>query len=1088
MDLCSETTIDTEDDSPDEAELFTGNTGTSLLGRYIVLEVLGRGGMGIVYRAFDPKLERQLALKVVRPSGRENARLRQRMIGEAQTMAKLDHPNIVGVYEVGEVGEQVFVAMELVKGKNLREWLAEKRRGWREVLAVLLQAGRGLAAAHGEKVVHRDFKPDNVFVGDDTRVRVGDFGIAQREDDPETLKLRAEARAVQEANKQVTMAGALVGTPAYMAPELFRGEPADHRSDQFAFCVTAWEALYGVRPLTGIDAATTLWEAVKAGKREPIPTDRKVPAWIRNVLDRGLCVDPDARFATTQAMLAALEANPTRRRVMLGTIIATFLVLAGWFGAAKYLDAQQIATCEAEGATIEEVWNEAAKTRLHQGLLATGASYAETMATKVTPYFEAQSEAWEEARTQACLEATVKKTWDDETLNRAKDCLDDRKAELKALLETLATTDQAGVQLALEAAAHLSTVTYCTDTRVLDAMPSASDYDRRDIQAIRDKLFAVQSLRATGAYTDGLRMAKQTVEMAEDVGWRPLIASAYHNLGLLFYESEQFQEAEQTLERAYFSGLHTGTFELALDAAIALADTVVSIQKRHEDGLRWLQHADSLLSLVGNTEASRLRASAIKSNRGTVFRSMGRFQEAVNEQTSALHLQEKLLPPMHPLLAETRNSLALTLEASGESSEAEVHFRAAIAQLETSHGHDHPNVATTHFNLVGTLLSLGKKREAEASLKTVLDIYEKTYGAESLAFASALDLQGQIADAQEDYPKAIDAYRRALSIKESKLPAHHPNLITNLNNLALSLDIIGAQQEAIIYYERALDIAEQTLGPEHPTVATLLANLGVVDQGRGDYARAAARHRRALAISEKVYGADNPQTARCLIRLADALDFAGEKEEAEEHYLRSLSILEAHTETIDQMAMTTALNNLGTLYNSTGRLDDAKSSYLRSLAIEEKLSGPESTEIAATLTNLGNIFTEMAEYDQAQLYYERALKIREKALGPNHPEVAFPVTGLVLLALARGEPEAALPHAKRAVRIRESSEVAVEDLAYSRFNLAKVLWALPGRRANNRNRALELAQQARDTYLMQEGMDEALAEVEALLKRARRRR
>lgn len=282
------------------------------LGRYVLLEELGAGGMGVVYAAHDPELHRKVAIKLLR-SARNDARL----LREARALAQLSHPNIVAVYDVGQVEGRVFLAMELVEGTTLRGWLKERRRVWREALEVFVPAGRGLAAAHAGGLVHRDFKPENVMLGHDGRVRVLDFGIvssagaegARRADDEVTALARADLdHELSQGTVRLTETGALIGTPFYMAPEQLRAEEIDERADQFSFCVALWEAVHGQRPFGG-ETLRDLVRAIEGGKPTEPTQPRLVPAWLRRILGRGLEIDRAARHASMAALLAAIDAG-----------------------------------------------------------------------------------------------------------------------------------------------------------------------------------------------------------------------------------------------------------------------------------------------------------------------------------------------------------------------------------------------------------------------------------------------------------------------------------------------------------------------------------------------------------------------------------------------------------------------------------------------------------------------------------------------------------------------------------------------------------------------------------------------------------
>ena len=300
------------------------------IGRYEIEYLLGTGGLGVVYAAHDPELGRRVALKLLKIDARDGGGGQERLAREARALARISHPNVVAVYDVGVFEDRVFVAMELVVGRDLRVWLAQARRGWREVVDVFSAAGRGLAAAHAAGLIHRDFKPDNVLIGDDGRVRVTDFGLARAADtDAPALGGQAPEPLVDPTGptfdpnadplySPLTQVGQVVGTPAYMAPEQHEGMPADTRTDQFSFCASLYEALYGVRPYAGAVYAE-LRDSVTKGRLRPPPKESKVPRTLAPIVLRGLALRPAARWPSMEALLAALgrdrdQAPATHRR------------------------------------------------------------------------------------------------------------------------------------------------------------------------------------------------------------------------------------------------------------------------------------------------------------------------------------------------------------------------------------------------------------------------------------------------------------------------------------------------------------------------------------------------------------------------------------------------------------------------------------------------------------------------------------------------------------------------------------------------------------------------------------------------------
>ncbi|MFO0632208.1 MAG: serine/threonine-protein kinase [Nannocystaceae bacterium] len=322
-----------------EATLL-GEAAPVRLGRYRIERDLGAGGMGRLVLAFDPDLQRHVALKLVAPPLASSAEARRRIVAEARAMARLSEPHVAQVYEVGELDGQVFVAMEFVDGHDLRQWLAAAPRRWSQVLALFLQAGAGLAAAHDVGITHRDFKPENVMVDQHGRARVIDFGLAGAAADP-----RAEPAA---GGVGLTRTGAFVGTPGYMPPEQWDGELVDARADQFAFCVALFEALVGARPF---DAATPerLREALRGGPTPAWP--RAVPRWILAPLLRGLQAEPAARWSDLRALLRALDPGRRRRRT---TAVATMGAGAGLLALAAFAAHDP---CRDAGAAISSAWD-----------------------------------------------------------------------------------------------------------------------------------------------------------------------------------------------------------------------------------------------------------------------------------------------------------------------------------------------------------------------------------------------------------------------------------------------------------------------------------------------------------------------------------------------------------------------------------------------------------------------------------------------------------------------------------------------------------------------------------------------------------
>ncbi|MCB9755709.1 MAG: protein kinase [Myxococcales bacterium] len=338
------------------------------LGRYVVIKRVGAGGMGVVYSAYDPELDRKVAIKLMHDQAADSE-AQLRLLREAQAMARLSHTNVVAVYDVGTHDGRVFVAMDFINGITLTEWLRRKPRTWEEIVAVFLKAGRGLAAAHEAGLVHRDFKPDNVLVGRKRMVKVTDFGLvtateAEAEihstNDLESIEFTLTRRGTPRASgsaleSPLTETGVVMGTPNYMAPEQHLGQESTPRTDQFSFCMALYEALYAAKPYEGQNLAVRL-EACFTGRVAPAPRNTGVPSRLRKIVLRGLQWDPNLRWPSMHDLLAALDRPSgvalSRRVALVGGVIAG--VGAGVYGVSMLLPREQLTASQQHAKTAAD--------------------------------------------------------------------------------------------------------------------------------------------------------------------------------------------------------------------------------------------------------------------------------------------------------------------------------------------------------------------------------------------------------------------------------------------------------------------------------------------------------------------------------------------------------------------------------------------------------------------------------------------------------------------------------------------------------------------------------------------------------------
>jgi predicted Ser/Thr protein kinase len=494
------------------AELFGGPAAVARIGRFTVLDRLGEGGMGVVYAAYDAQLDRKVAVKLLRRDTVGNdAGARKRLLREAQAMARVGHPNLITVHEAGEHHDSVYVAMEFVKGRSLDGWLAT-RPPWREVLAVFRAAGAGLAAAHAAGIVHRDFKPHNVMRGDDGSVKVLDFGLARAIDAAEEASDERAPGSLLDA--RMTRTGAVMGTPAYMAPEQHCGGVADARSDQYCFSVALYEGLFGRLPFAG-ETLPELVQNVLAARVLP-PADATVPRWVTRVVLRGMALEPDERFPSLDAMLVALARDPQRRRRQaLAGVAAGALLLGGGFGLANLAGGTGPGSCTGAAEELAAVWSDERREAVRAGLTTAAPGLGARTWAAIAPRLDAY-EAHRSGRQSAQL------------LDLRMTCLDRRLARLDALAAAFAGADGAAVINAVVAVDGLGDVTHCGDAERLTAtVPPPEDPARA--ARVREQQLALERVAAeqlTGHYAAARSGAEEVSQIALELAYPPLIAEA----------------------------------------------------------------------------------------------------------------------------------------------------------------------------------------------------------------------------------------------------------------------------------------------------------------------------------------------------------------------------------------------------------------------------------------------------------------------------------------------------------------------------------------------------------------------------------
>jgi tetratricopeptide (TPR) repeat protein/predicted Ser/Thr protein kinase len=823
------------------------------VGRFIPLKVLGQGGMGVVYAAYDPDLDRKVAVKLLRLAGTPAALEagRTRLLREAQAMARISHPNVIPVFEVGEWEEQVFVAMELVEGGTLRDWMHAKPRSWREVLVTYLAAGRGLEAAHAAGLVHRDFKPTNVLVGKDGRVYVTDFGLARPAGNPgrDEGLLEPSAPASEGSGRlyePLTQAGVVLGTPQFMSPEQFRGDAVDARSDQFSFCAALYRSLYGARPFDPEE----LSKAAKAHRPRPgesallppgliqePPREAKIPAWVRRAVMKGLTLEAEGRFESMGALLEALsqeQALARRRRAGGGAIAAAALVVS--VGAGAWWQSR---VCAGAEGLLADSWGPAARQRVTAAFQATGSPLAADMAERVAGVLDAYAGAWTRQHTEACEATRVHAVQTEALLSQRVVCLERRRQDLSALVGALASVERSGVEKALDAAYALPSPKDCADLEALSGQqPRPADPAKRaELTALEGELAEVKALLDTSRYPKALEKARALEPRVVATGYLPLVAEARYHLGWLQALQGEKEQGAGLLEQA------------VLDAEVGRADRLeVSIlnklvfvegeRERFELATRWGRLGKATLQRLGG---DAVLESDLLVNGANVALMQDQPEEARTQLEQASALLAKAVEPGHPKQARVTFTLGRTLLELGASAEAAKVLEQALQQTEAAVGPRHLDVARRHQALSMALREQGDFTRALEHARASVALHRELLGGTHLKLAEALDEEGMSLLGLKRYEEALEVYEEALAVKREQLESEDEELHYSYDGVGQALLGLGRTREALEPLKKAVafpSAEEDSLGEAGFALAQALYKEGQPGEARAEAAKA----------------------------------------------------------------------------------------------------------------------------------------------------------------------------------------------------------------------------------------------------------
>ena len=888
---------------------------SGVVGHYAIDALIGAGGMGEVYRATDEQLHRTVAIKVMRDASRG-------LLEEAQAMAKLSHPNIVVVYEARLVDGRVFIAMEYVAGTTLRAWV--KDRSWREIVRMYVAAGRGLAALHAAKLVHRDFKPDNVLVGDDGRPRVADFGLAARE---------AEAPAVQG------------GTLRYMAPEQQGSAVVDARSDQFAFCVALLEAL----------------------------GTRAVPARIRATLERGRAMQPDDRWPSLDALLAELERDPAQRRRRIAAVVGV-VALAGTAGFALYTRGHDpAAACDAVAGRIAAAWTPFDAGLVRARFAASKRPYAAATTELVRADLDRYADSWSAMRRDVCLATAVRHEQTPHSSELQVQCLDRLAANLSALVVVFERfADGPLVDQAIAAVNQLRAPAECADAQALDAIPAPSPAQRARVKELQAEHAAIDAAYIANRYKPTLARAKANVADADALGYAPSQAEAVMSLAVIEAALRADDDAERDLQRA-----------VAL-AATAHDDHVLNVVTRslvqsaithahYDEAAERLTYAQAVLARSGN---SPLFASRLEDTHSNLLLAKADYAGALAASDHAIQIaQTANLKPLER--ASLLNQHGRILYQMHRPTDAITAFREAQAIWMTELGAESPSIAGVLLNIAGAEMDLQQFDAAERDLDHSALLTEAAFGPDALNLGRVLNNRCEVHFDRHDIAAATKDCERALAIKTKATKPNSPELVSTLMTLARLADQRDDPKAADAIHARILEIHLAALGEHHPKVAQDLYDLAqrALREHRLDEARQEVS--RGLKIVEAAH--EPTLTANGQSFLAD-VDLARGDLAAARAEIRDA--LAGHEALVKTTTTPDVPQYLADDHDLTGRIDQAAGDLVgaerelrRSVELAEPVAGVGQALLAPHLEHLGALLIKAHKSAEAATVLARTVKI-----------------------------------------------------------------------------------------------------------------
>lgn len=818
---------------------------TELMGeRYAILDLVGSGGMGTVYRAYDSRLRREVALKRLR-RGRDEPVAQARMIREAQAMARLSHPNVVPVFDVDVAEDSVLIAMEFVAGTTLRRWL-KKGRSTSAIIAAFVRAGRGLAAAHAADLVHRDFKPANVLVGDDEQIKVTDFGLAKS---TSTLMVSAQARSrgsgdAHEVSGEdsVTNDDTVLGTPRYMAPEQHVGDAIGPAADQFAFCVALWEALVGKPPFAAAKGRSLL-TAKMEGPSGTLPVS--VPRRVGHALRRGMQPRAEDRWPDMSSLLDVLEDDGGRRRLVIvgGLAVGTVVVAATWSEAST-----EEAPCHAGAQRIDEVWGLAQRDAAQASVTAVTGFGSESWPA-IAGRLDAYAEGWAKQYDDACAATHVRREQSNEALDLRMQCLESARRELAFTIDLLGVADSDITRRGVDAIAGLPGLQRCEDVDALqrEVAPPEDPQVAAAVDAIALEMTEVRAEEAFGRDAQALELVDELLARAREQDYEPLILRLQAHRGMLLANLGRADDGIVVLEEALPRTIELGMWPTTIQISLQLARLMTEIDVRLDEA-EWL----------ARTALAHVRRIDPESE----------WEGKAHEQVAGIAL------------------------ARGELEAAESGYTHAL-ELYRARSQDDPGIASGLRRLASVQGKMGRYDEAKRNLAEAIELSGRVLGAKHPLVASLLMTNAIMHGRSHDYVGAAELFERALAVQKAVDGGESEDTARIRINLATAQSNLEQYEQALRNLELAQGPIEAALGAEHHRVAEVLQARAMVYVRMGKHAEAIPLLEQTIRIFEETFGTKHPALGTFQYNYADCLRRSKRLGDAKLALERSLEIRRA---------------------------------------------------------------------------------------------------------------------------------------------------------------------------------------------------